>query len=211
MSPRCWESGWTAPCTSAPVQTNAKPRTSRATRVAFSTTGCNRLDGLDLVVRSGCKGERPGRAQQRRRHIRVEAGPPTVLQQPVPEIAQYAAVEARIVEAQGRAQLEVDPAPHRLGCVTAGRSSRNCSTLTVASCAGETPTPCSRGYHPAKSSSSRRPPSRSRTHIAVVPAGLLARATPRCSSTSAPRRDAVRHHALLRDLTGLMSPPLPIR
>ena len=40
----------TAPCTSAPARMSARPRTSRATRVAISTTGCNRLDGLDLVV-----------------------------------------------------------------------------------------------------------------------------------------------------------------
>src|SRR6266566_4611682 len=72
------------------------------------------------------------------------------------------------------------------------RSSRNCSTLTVASCAGEIPGRPSRGYHPAKSSSAHRPSSRSRTHIAVVPAGLLARATRAVSSgTSTPRRGRI--------------------
>jgi hypothetical protein len=49
-SPRCWESGWTVPCTSAPAQTSAKPRISRATPHCVLTTGCNRLDGLDLAV-----------------------------------------------------------------------------------------------------------------------------------------------------------------
>lgn len=57
------------------------------------------------------------------------------------------------------------------------RFSRNCSTLTVASWAGDSPGRPSRGYQVAKSSSRHKPSSRSRTHIAVVPAGLLARAT----------------------------------
>ncbi len=57
------------------------------------------------------------------------------------------------------------------------RPSRNCSTQTVASCAGERPGRPSRGYQSAKSSSHHSPSSRSRTHIAAVPPGLLARAT----------------------------------
>ncbi len=56
------------------------------------------------------------------------------------------------------------------------RPSRNCSTQTVASCAGESPGRPSRGYQPAKSSSHHSPSNRSLTHIAVVPPGLLARA-----------------------------------
>lgn len=55
--------------------------------------------------------------------------------------------------------------------------SKNCSTQTVASWAGERPGRPSRGYQSAKSSSFHSPSRRSRTHIAVVPAGLLARAT----------------------------------
>jgi hypothetical protein len=72
------------------------------------------------------------------------------------------------------------------------RSSRNCSTLTVASWAGEIPGRPSQGYQLAKASSAYRPPSRSRNHIAVVPAGLLARATRAVSSgTSTPRRGRI--------------------
>lgn len=56
------------------------------------------------------------------------------------------------------------------------RASRNCSTQRVASWAGESPGRPSRGYQLAKSSSHHSLSSRSRTHIAVVPPGLLARA-----------------------------------
>lgn len=56
------------------------------------------------------------------------------------------------------------------------RSSRNCRTQTVASWVGERSGRPSRGYQSAKSSSHRSPSSRSLTHIAVVPPGLLARA-----------------------------------
>jgi hypothetical protein len=60
----------------------------------------------------------------------------------------------------------------------------------VASWAGEIPGRPSRGYQAAKSSSSYRPSSRSRTHVAVVPAGLLARAICAVSSgTSTPGGD----------------------
>lgn len=53
-----------------------------------------------------------------------------------------------------------------------------CSTQTVAGCAGESPGRPSRGYQAVKSSSLfHRPSRRSRIHIAVVPWGLLARAT----------------------------------
>ncbi len=57
------------------------------------------------------------------------------------------------------------------------RLCRNCRMLTVASWAGDSPGRPSRGYHEVKSSSRHSPSSRSRTHIAVVPRGLLARAT----------------------------------
>ena len=57
-SPHCSGSGWTARCTSAPVQPNARPRTSRRTR-----TACSRLDATDSMMiwtswssRSGRKG-----------------------------------------------------------------------------------------------------------------------------------------------------------
>lgn len=56
------------------------------------------------------------------------------------------------------------------------RPSRNCSTQTVASWAGEMPGRPSRGHQPAKSSSHHSPSRRSLAHIAVVPSGLLARA-----------------------------------
>lgn len=69
------------------------------------------------------------------------------------------------------------------------RPSRNCSTLTVANWAGERPGRPSRRYQSAKSSSRHKPSRRSRTHIAVVPRGLLALAVLAVDSeTSAPER-----------------------
>lgn len=58
--------------------------------------------------------------------------------------------------------------------------------LTVASWAGDSPGRPSRGYHEAKSSSRHSPSSRSRTHIAAVPRGLLARAI--CAVRAGPSR-----------------------
>ncbi|CAL9340990.1 hypothetical protein SUDANB176_00270 [Streptomyces sp. enrichment culture] len=63
------------------------------------------------------------------------------------------------------------------------------STQTVAGWAGERPGRPSHGYQPAKSSSSHSPSDRSRTHIAVVPSGLLARALrPVGEGTCSPER-----------------------
>jgi len=54
----------------------------------------------------------PGQGQ-----VKKQVRPP-VHQQPVPEIAQHAVMEAWIIEIEAERVLEVDPAPHRLGSVT---------------------------------------------------------------------------------------------
>ena len=83
------------------------------------------------------------------------------------------------------------------------RPSTNCSTQTVANWAGNRPGRPSRGYQSAKSSSCRSPSNRSRTHVAVVPSGLLARAI--CAvrkGTCSPERER-RDHAHPNSYIGL--------
>jgi hypothetical protein len=88
--------------------------------------------------------------------------------------------------------LEVDPAPHRLGSVTVGQVKQKLQHAHRRQLRRRDPRPPVPGYHPAKSSSPHSPSSRSRTHIAVVPAGLLARATRAVSAgASAPRQGRI--------------------
>jgi hypothetical protein len=101
----------------------------------------------------------PERAEAWERHVReAETGLPVPGQGGVP-------------------RAEFDPAQRTASAACwSDRPSTNCSTQTMASWAGERPGRPSRGYQPAKSSSCHSPSNRSRTHIAVVPSGLLARA-----------------------------------
>ena len=76
----------------------------------------------------------------------------------------------RLADRLPRARMRRTPAPRDPG-QPPQRFDGHCSTLTGASWVGEILGRPSRGYHPAKSSSAHRPSSRSRTRIAVVPAG----------------------------------------
>lgn len=87
------------------------------------------------------------------------------------------------------------------------RLSRNCNTQTVASWAGERPGRPSRGYQPAKSSSHHSPSSRSRTHIAVVPSGLLARAICAVRVGTCPPERGRSDNGHLDGLTGTRNSP----
>jgi hypothetical protein len=84
-------------------------------------------------------------------------------------------VKARIFHCQGESE-----GVRRRTASTACRTARfhtNCSTLTVASWAGDHPGRPSRGCQAAKPSSRHNRSRRLRTHIEVVPLGILARAT----------------------------------
>jgi hypothetical protein len=161
------------------VSSSRVARTASVTssrRVRSRTAARTRAEPVRRVVRS-----RTSPASFSRARARPRAGRPAVLQQPVTEAAGHATAETGIVELKAERVLEAGPAAHGLGSVTAGQ----CSTLTVASCAGEIPGRPPWGYHPAKSSSLHSPSGRSRTHIAVVPAGLPARAI-RAASAGTP-------------------------
>ncbi|WP_256363310.1 hypothetical protein [Streptomyces sp. TRM70350] len=82
-------------------------------------------------------------------------------------------MEAGIIQLHGQDIFEVDAAADRFGSLTVRQVEQE---LTVAHWAGERHGRPSRGYQSAKSSSHHNPSSRSLTHIAVVPPGLLARA-----------------------------------
>ena len=71
-------------------------------------------------VRGGAVPDQPGLLQPGQGQVKKPVRPP-VHQQPVPEIAQHAVAEARIVEAGAERVLDVDPAPHRLGGVPVGQ------------------------------------------------------------------------------------------
>ena len=58
--------------------------------------------------------DQPGLLQPGQGQVKEPARPP-VLQQPVPEAAQHAVMEAGIVKVKAERVLEIDPAPHRLG------------------------------------------------------------------------------------------------
>jgi hypothetical protein len=98
-----------------------------------------------------------------------------------------------------------------LVCHRAGRLVRLARpTQTVASWAGERPGRPSRGYQPAKSSSHHSPSSRPLTHIAVVPTGLLARAT--CAvrdGTCSPERGRSDNGHLDNDIGLRNNPTMP--
>ena len=154
----------------------------------------------------GAVADQPGLLQPGQGQVKKPVRPP-VHQQPVAEIAQHAAVEAQIVEVEAERVLEVDPASHRLGSVTVreieqelqhahrcqlGR--RDSGPPVPGIPAGEVlvrpqavePVPHPHRCRPGRVASPRHP------------RGQLRDLDPQAGTN--------RHHALLRDLAGLISP-----
>ncbi|GGV06165.1 hypothetical protein GCM10010211_85920 [Streptomyces albospinus] len=105
----------------------------------------------------GALAHESGLLQARERQIEKTVGA-VVLVEALTEVGQHAVVEAGIVQLQGHGVLEIDAAADRFRCLPVRQAEQ------------------SHEYQPAKSSSHHSPSSRSLTHIAVVPPGLLARA-----------------------------------
>jgi hypothetical protein len=117
---------------------------------------------------------------------------PAVLQQAVPEVAEHAVVEAGIVKLKAECVLEIDPAPHRLGSVTVGQVKQELQHGHRRQLCRRDRRPPVPGIPPGEALVPHSPSSRSRTHIAVVPAWLPARATRAVSAgTSAPRQGRI--------------------
>ena len=139
----------------------------------------------------GALADQPGLLQPGQGQVKEPVRPP-VLQQPVAEVAQHAVVEAGIVEVEAERVLEVDPAPHRLGGVAVGQVEQELQHAHRGQLRRRDPRAPVPGIPAGEVLVAHRPSSRSRTHIAVVPAGLLARATRAVSSgTSTPRRGRI--------------------
>ena len=150
--------------------------------------------------------DQPGLLQPGQGQVKEPVRPP-VLQQPVAEVAQHAVVEARIVEVEAERVLEVDPAPHRLGGVAVRQVEQELQHAHRGQLRRRDPGPPVPGIpagevlvlpqavEPVPHPHRRRP---GRVAGPRHPRGQLRDLDPQAGTD--------RHHALLRDLAGLISP-----
>jgi hypothetical protein len=154
----------------------------------------------------GALADQPGLLQPGQGQVKQPVRPP-LLHQAVPEAARHAVTEAGVVEIEAERVLEVDPAPHRLGGITAGQPEqelqhahhgqpgrRDPRPPVPGIPAGEVlvaPQPVEPVPHPQR----RRP---GRVAGPRHPRGQLRDLSPQAGTD--------RHHALLRNLAGLTCP-----
>ena len=151
----------------------------------------------------GALAHQSGLLQAGQREVEEAVGT-VALQQTLAEVGQHTVVEAGIVQLHGHRVLEVDAAADRLGGLPVRQAEQELQHTDGGQLGGrETRTPVAR-VPVGEVLVAHSPSSRSLTHIAVVPPGLLARAT--CAvrgGTSTPGTGTERQHVLLRHLAGL--------
>jgi hypothetical protein len=105
------------------------------------------LEPVRQVVRSRTS---PASFTPGQRQVEEPARPPLLLQQPVPEVAQHAEMEARIAGVEAERVLEVDPAPHRLSGITAGQAGQELQHAHRGQLRGRDPRPPVPGIPPGE-------------------------------------------------------------